>query len=75
MLLADVGLPGINGRQLADEASRRHADIKILFLTGYAKDAIIHDGVLDEGIDLLTKPFTMNNLARKVAQVLQQAPT
>jgi FixJ family two-component response regulator len=73
MLLTDVGLPGINGRQLADEASRRHAGIKILFISGYAKHAIVHDGVLDHGVELLSKPFTMNSLARKVAQVLQHA--
>jgi len=73
MLLTDVGLPGINGRQLADEASRRHAGIKILFISGYAKHAIVHNGVLDPGVELLSKPFTMNSLARKVAQVLQHA--
>ena len=73
MLLTDVGLPGINGRQLAEEVRRRRAGIKILFISGYAKHAIVHDGVLDHGIDLLWKPFTMNNLARKVAQVLQHA--
>src|SRR5947199_4745947 len=44
MLLTDVGLPGINGRQLADEASRRHSGIKILFISGYAKHAIVHNG-------------------------------
>jgi CheY-like chemotaxis protein len=73
MLLTDVGLPGINGRQLADEASCRHAGIKILFISGYAKHAIVHNGVLDHGVELLSKPFTMNSLARKVAQVLQHA--
>ena len=73
ILLTDVGLPGINGRQLADEASRRHPGIKILFISGYAKDAIVHNGVLDTGVELLSKPFTMNGLARKIAQVLQHA--
>jgi PAS domain S-box-containing protein len=73
ILLTDVGLPGINGRQLADEASRRHTGIKILFISGYAKDAIVHNGVLDIGVDLLSKPFTMNNLSRKIAQVLQHS--
>jgi PAS domain S-box-containing protein len=73
ILLTDVGLPGINGRQLADEASRRHPGIKILFISGYAKDAVVHNGVLDTGVELLSKPFTMNGLARKIAQVLQHA--
>ena len=71
ILLSDVGLPGLNGRQLADEARRRHAGIKVLLISGYAKDAIVYDGVLDPGVELLPKPFTMNSLARKVAQVLQ----
>jgi PAS domain S-box-containing protein len=75
MLLTDVGLPGINGRQLADEVSRRCAGIKILFTSGYAKHAIVHNGVLDPGVQLLSKPFTMNSLARRVAQVLQEAPS
>ena len=73
VLLTDLGLPGINGRQLADEASRRHSGIKVLFISGYAKDAIVHNGILDAGIELLSKPFTMSSLARKVAQILQHA--
>lgn len=73
LLLTDIGLPGINGRQLADEASRRHAGIRVLFISGYAKDAIVHNGVLDPGVELLSKPFTMHSLARKVGQVLQHA--
>ncbi len=72
ILLSDVGLPGINGRQLADEARRRHAGIKVLFISGYAKDAIVHDGIVDTGVELLSKPFTMNSLARKIAQISQQ---
>jgi CheY-like chemotaxis protein len=74
MLLTDVGLPGLNGRQLADEASRRHAGIKVMFISGYPKDAIVHNGVLHPEVELLSKPFTINTLARKVAQVLQYAP-
>src|SRR5215470_7319178 len=73
VLLTDVGLPGINGRQLAEEVSRRYADIKVLFVSGYAKDAIVHNGVLDPGVELLSKPFTINRLRRKIAQVLQRA--
>jgi two-component SAPR family response regulator len=69
ILLTDVGLPGINGRQLAEEVNRRHAGIKVLFISGYAKDAIVHNGVLDPGVELLSKPFTMNSLARKIAQI------
>ena len=59
LLLTDVGLPGgMNGRQLADEARRRRADLKVLFTSGYARNAIVHHGRLDRGVEFITKPFT-----------------
>ena len=71
MLFTDVVLPGgMNGRQLADEARRRRPDLKVLFTTGYTRNAIIHHGRLDADVDLLTKPFTSDALARKVRQIL-----
>jgi PAS domain S-box-containing protein len=71
LLLTDVGLPGgMNGRQLADEARRRRADLKVLFTSGYARNAIVHHGRLDAGVELLTKPFTFAGLATKVRSVL-----
>ena len=73
LLLTDVGLPGLNGRQLAEQASRRLPGVKILFISGYARNAIVHNGVLDPGVELLPKPFTMDSLARKLDQVLQSA--
>jgi PAS domain S-box-containing protein len=73
LLLTDVGLPGLNGRRLAEEASRRRPGIKILFITGYARDAIVHHGVLEEGVELLSKPFTIGSLAGKINQILQSA--
>jgi CheY-like chemotaxis protein len=73
LLLTDVGLPGLNGRQLAEEVSRRCPEIKVLFISGYARHAIVHNGVLDNGVEILSKPFTMNGLGRKVTQILQQA--
>jgi len=73
VLLTDVGLPGINGRRLADEATRRNAGIKVLFTSGYARDTIVHNGVLDPGVELLSKPFTIDTLGRKIVQVLQHA--
>ena len=73
LLLTDVGLPGLNGRQLAEEVSRRCPDIKVLFISGYARHAIVHNGVLDNGVEILSKPFTVNGLGRKVTQILQQA--
>ncbi len=71
LLFTDVGLPGgVNGRQLADEARRRHPALKVLFTTGYARNAIVHQGRLDPGVALLGKPFTYNELAAKVRQVV-----
>ncbi len=72
LLFTDVGLPGgLNGRQLADEAMRRCPGLKVLFTTGYARNAIIHQGRLDPGVELIVKPFTAASLAAKVRQVLE----
>ncbi len=71
LLLTDVGLPGgMNGRQLADEARRRRADLKVMFTSGYARNAIVHHGRLDAGVGLITKPFAYAELAAKVRHVL-----
>jgi PAS domain S-box-containing protein len=74
LLFTDVGLPGgLNGRQLADEARERHPDIKVLFTTGYARNAIFHQGRLDPGVELILKPFTASGLAAKINQILSTA--
>ena len=71
LLFTDVGLPGgFNGRELADEATRRRPGLKVLFTTGYARNAIVHQGRLDPGVELIVKPFTAAGLAAKVRQVL-----
>jgi two-component system NtrC family sensor kinase len=70
-LLTDVVLPGgMNGRQLSEEVLRRRRGIKLLFVTGYTRNAIIHHGRLDPDVDLLTKPFTAEALTRKIRQIL-----
>ncbi len=70
LLFTDVGLPGgLNGRQLADEARRRCPNLLVLYTTGYARNAIVHQGRLDPGVDLITKPFTFAALATKVNAV------
>ena len=72
LLLTDVGLPGgMNGRQLAEEAVRRKPRLKVLFTSGYARNAIIHHGRLDPGVQFISKPFTFNGLAAKLRQVLE----
>jgi CheY-like chemotaxis protein len=71
LLFTDVGLPGgMNGRQLAEEAQRRKAGLKVLFTSGYARNAIVHHGRLDPGVELLLKPFTYQGLAAKIRRVL-----
>jgi CheY-like chemotaxis protein len=71
LLFTDVGLPGgLNGRQLAEAARQRRHRLKVLFTTGYARNAIVHDGRLDPGVQLITKPFTQAALAGKVRDVL-----
>ena len=71
LLVSDVVLPGgMNGRQLAEEILRRRPGMKVLYVTGYTRNAIIHHGRLDPNIELLTKPFTSGTLARKLRQIL-----
>jgi len=71
LLFTDVGLPGgMNGRQLAEQAQRRNAGLKVLFTSGYARNAIVHHGRLDPGVELLLKPFTFHGLAVKIRHVL-----
>ena len=75
LLFTDVGLPGgLNGRQLADAARRLRPGLPVLFTTGYARNAIVHGGRLDPGVQLITKPFDRQALAAKLHEVLDAAP-
>jgi CheY-like chemotaxis protein len=56
LLFTDVVLPGLNGRQLANEALRVRPCLKVLFTTGYTRNAIVHNGRLEQGVDLISKP-------------------
>ena len=71
LLLTDIVMPGLNGRQLADRAAEIRP-VKVLYTTGYTRNAIVHNGMLDPGILLLAKPFTLDELASKVRQALEQ---
>src|ERR1043166_9391587 len=74
LMFTDVGLPhGVNGRQLANQVRDRWPQIKVLFTTGYARNAIVHHGRLDPGVELIVKPFTHSALAEKVRSVLDSA--
>jgi signal transduction histidine kinase len=71
LLFTDVVLPGgMNGRQLADAAKKTRPTLKVLFTTGHTRDAIVHNGQLDAGIQLLGKPFTYSDLAARIRTVL-----
>jgi signal transduction histidine kinase/CheY-like chemotaxis protein len=70
LLLTDVVMPGMNGRKLAEEARLRRPDLKILYMTGYSRNAIMHQGRLDIGVDLLQKPISSEQLASAVRRML-----
>jgi CheY-like chemotaxis protein len=70
LLFTDIVMPDVNGRKLAEEAVRRVPGIKVLYTTGYTPNAIVHNGIVDPGVQLISKPFTLEQLARKVHAVL-----
>jgi CheY-like chemotaxis protein len=71
LLLTDVVMPGpLGGRALADEVTHRWPTTKVVFVSGYAENAVLHDGQADEGVVLLTKPFRKSDLAHTVRQAL-----
>ncbi|HEY4368022.1 MAG TPA: PAS domain-containing protein [Steroidobacteraceae bacterium] len=70
LLITDVGLPGLNGRQLADAARARRPDLKVLFITGYAHNAAVGHGLLEPGMQMITKPFAIETLASRIRQMI-----
>ena len=70
LLLTDVVMPGMNGRELANRARGVMPNIRVLFMTGYSQDAIVHQGRLDPDIHLLEKPFRRETLAVRVRAIL-----
>jgi signal transduction histidine kinase/CheY-like chemotaxis protein len=69
ILFTDVVMPDMNGRRLVEAALERRPALKVLFTTGYTRNAIVHNGMLDPGVVLLSKPFTLEELARKMAEL------
>jgi CheY-like chemotaxis protein len=73
LLITDVGLPGgMNGRQVADAARVKRGDLKVLFITGYAENAVIGQTRLANGMFVVTKPFQMDVLAHRIREIIEQ---
>ncbi len=71
LLFTDVVMPGMSGRMLAEAALRVQPDLRVIYTTGYTANAIVHNGMVDPGVELLTKPYSLEQLARKMQRVLQ----
>jgi PAS domain S-box-containing protein len=74
LLVTDIGLPGLNGRQVAEAARLTRPDLKILFMTGYAETAAMADGFLAPGMQMITKPFAIDSLAARIKAIIESDP-
>jgi CheY-like chemotaxis protein len=73
LLITDVGLPnGLNGRQVADAARELRPDLKVLFITGYAENAVIGHGNLERGMQVMSKPFDVDELASRIRDLIER---
>ncbi|MGB8604406.1 PAS domain-containing protein [Bradyrhizobium sp.] len=70
LLVTDVGLPGMNGRQVADQARETRPELRILFITGYAESVAISNGFLQPGMEMITKPFDLDHLAQRIRAMI-----
>jgi FixJ family two-component response regulator len=68
--MTDAVMPGISGRELAQDLEHRRPDMKVLFVSGYTDDSVLRSGLLDPGVAFLQKPFSRNALTRKIRAVL-----
>jgi CheY-like chemotaxis protein len=75
LLFTDVVMPGMSGQVLADEARKRQQDLRVLYTSGYTRNAIVHGGRLDAGVEMIAKPFTYAALAQKVRDILDAGRT
>ena len=72
LLFTDIVMPETNGRKLADLATKLRPDLKVLFTTGFTRNAVVHNGVLDNGVHFIAKPFTVAQLAERVRDVIDR---
>jgi CheY-like chemotaxis protein len=72
LLLTDIVMPGMNGRDLAKAAEALRPDLPVLYMTGYSRNAVVHHGRLDKGVDLLQKPVSQADLAARVRDLLDR---
>ena len=74
LLLTDIVMPGQNGRDLVKAAQGLRPDLRVIYMTGYSRNAVVHQGHIEEGVELLQKPVSQTELAAKVREVLDRRP-
>jgi len=72
LMLTDIVMPGQNGKELGDEAQKLRPGLKIIYMTGYSRNAVVHQGRLDPGVDLIQKPISQTDLANRIRQALDR---
>ena len=70
LVLTDVVMPQKSGKALSDQLKKKHPDIKVIFMSGYTDDSIVHHGVLEPGLEFMEKPFTPAKVLQRVREVL-----
>ena len=73
LLVTDLVMPGMNGKELARRVCAKFPGTRVLFVSGYTESVVVHQGVLEEGVELIEKPFASSDLLRKVREVLDRS--